>query len=386
MTLPKVNKASHVTSYKALKVGILLIIGIEFLNLAVKYDSLQFSSFLDTTQPLSQPSPPRNSADRVISIRSGASKDPTTASRIDMPAIGYGTCCRPTAKGEPLYESTKYFLEIGGKLIDTAVMYDNHKEIGRAIRDVVKNRSDIWITSKITDRRVKKGRQSTVEAVKKILNELQTPYLDLCLIHFPTKGKEKTIEIWKGLIDAVDSGLVRAIGVSNMNRLEILDLQEATGVMPAVNQIQYHPWTPKQWKDLVRWHMEHDIATTAYTSLGGSRFSNKSQGDGRGNVGGGGADYQLVLTELAQKYDATTNQVLLQWALGQTNVAVIPGSSNREHILENLNLPNFSLSAEERERLENAGPPQGWWDPQKGPVKMLADEATKAWVGDHVVS
>jgi diketogulonate reductase-like aldo/keto reductase len=174
-----------------------------------------------------------DSRENVISIRSGASDTPSEATRIAMPAIGYGTCCRNTAKGDPLYKS-----ELGGRLIDTAMIYDNHKNIGKAIQDSsdIVNRSDLWITSKIAVTRVQ-GRESTVKAVQKILRELKTTYLDLCLIHSPGKGKEATIDIWKGLIDAVNAGLVKAIGVSNMNQHEILDLQEATGVLPAVNQI-----------------------------------------------------------------------------------------------------------------------------------------------------
>lgn len=373
MTLPTLKRTRGASSRcpNVLKAVFLLCVGL----LVILHDDLlahRAVGTLGTTLAAT-----KSGREKVISIRSGASDNPSAAMRIDMPAIGYGTCCRKTAKGDPLYKSTKAFLELGGKLIDTAMIYDNHKDIGRAIQSSseIVNRSDIWITSKIAVSRVQ-GRENTVKAVKKILQELKTSYLDLCLIHSPGKGKEATIEIWKGLIDAVNAGLIKAIGVSNMNQHEILDLQEATGVLPAVNQIQYHPWTPKQWKDLVKWHTSNDIVTTAYTSLGGSRFYNEASKQ---------VEYPSALTDLAQKYHATPTQVLLQWALNQ-QVAVIPGSSSKAHIQENMELPEFRLTMEERERLEDVGPPSGWWDPKRGPIKMLDAEAMKAWIGDHVVS
>jgi diketogulonate reductase-like aldo/keto reductase len=166
---------------------------------------------------------------------------------------------------------------------------------------------------------------------EKTLSNPSTKYLDLCPIHSPGKGKKATI------IDAVNAGH------------EILDLQEATGVLPAINQIHSHPWTPKQWKDLVKWHTSNDIVTTACTSLGGSRFYNAASKQ---------IEYPSALTELAEKYHATPTQVLLQWALNQ-QVAVIPGSSSKSHIQENLELLEFTLTMDERDRLEGVGPPTG---------------------------
>jgi diketogulonate reductase-like aldo/keto reductase len=380
MTLPNMKgsrgTASRCSNMNVLKAMFVMCVG---LILVANNDLLTQSAVetLDTHAITATKNTSTSSREKVISVRSGASDTPSEATRIAMPAIGYGTCCRNTAKGDPLYKSTKIFLELGGRLIDTAMIYDNHKDIGKAIQDSsdIVSRSDLWITSKIAVTRIQ-GRENTVKAVQKILLELKTTYLDLCLIHSPGKGKKATIEIWKGLIDAVNAGLVKAIGVSNMNQYEILDLQEATGVLPAVNQIQYHPWTPKQWKDLVKWHTSNDIVTTAYTSLGGSRFTNAASKQ---------IEYPSALTELAEKYHTTPTQVLLRWALNQ-QVAVIPGSSSKAHIQENLELLDFTLTMDERDRLEGVGPPTGWWDPKRGPVKMLDDQATQAWIGDHVVS
>jgi len=294
-----------------------------------------------------------------------------------MPAMGYGTCCRRTAKGDDIYQSTLVYLKLGGRLIDTAMAYGNHGEIGKSIRDSGIERKEIWITSKIAVNKVKgKGIQGTFDAVKSILYELGVgSYLDLCLIHTQKLGKEETIQMWKGLIKAQNAGMVRSIGVSNFNRHEILDLQTATGVLPELNQIQYHPWTLPEWKELVRWQTKNGIATTAYNSLGGSRFhitQNKL------------LKWPPILTNLAERYLVTEAQVLLRWALNQ-NVAVIPGATSEEHIRENLNIPNFDLTDEEIEDLEKAGAPEGWWDLKRGPVKYPAEEANRAWKGDHTI-
>jgi Aldo/keto reductase family len=112
---------------------------------------------------------------RIVRLRSG----------LEMPTLGYGTCCRPSAKGEALYESTKFYLKHGGRLIDAAMSYGNHKELGRAVRDANISRHDIWITSKLTPDAVQ-SYDETVHAVDNILLELGTDYLDLILIHWPS--------------------------------------------------------------------------------------------------------------------------------------------------------------------------------------------------------
>jgi diketogulonate reductase-like aldo/keto reductase len=288
--------------------------------------------------------------------------------QIQMPAIGYGTCCRKTSKGQAIYDSTLTYLNMGGRLIDTAMAYKNHKEIGAAVKESKIKRNHLWITSKISVGKVS-GEKNTIKAVIQILEELNTEYLDLCLIHSPKKGKQETIEIWKGLIEAQRAGLVRAIGVSNMNKEEVLDLFRATSVLPAVNEIQFHPWTPSKWKDLVKWQTSQNIATIAYTSLGGSRFHSSSE-----------EDWPSIVGELSEKYHSKPTQILLKWALTQ-KVAVIPGSASPSHIQQNLfvGVPRFSLSEDEVQRLSSINPPSGWWDRKRGPNKFLNDQADQPW-------
>ena len=203
-------------------------------------------------------SPPQFGADvETVTLRSG----------IQMPAVGYGTCCRSTAKGKAVVESTIKYLKAGGKLIDTAMAYRNHKDIGKALRASGVAREAIWLTSKIAPSAVR-SRTDTVAACHDILKDLGVEYLDLLLIHSPKLGRAKTTDLWKGLIDLQKDGKVRAIGVSNMNWGEINDLETATGVAPEVNQIQFHPWTPKPWRDLAsRLQREKGIAVTACKCL-----------------------------------------------------------------------------------------------------------------------
>jgi len=281
-----------------------------------------------------------------------------------MPAIGYGTGGGRTASGEDMYQSTLVYLKLGGRLIDTAMAYRNHREIGKSIRDSGLERKEVWITSKISVKKVKgKGVQGTIDVIKNILDELDVgSYLDLCLIHSQKLGREETIQIWRGLIKAQKLSLVRFIGVSNFNRHEILDLQRATGVLPELNQIQYHPWASPEMKELVHWQTQNDITTIAYNSLGGRRFhtaKNKL------------LKWPLTLTNLAERYSVTEAQVLLRWAVNQ-KVAVIPGASSEEHMRENLIVPNFQLTDEEADNLVRAGAPKGWL--------VKKQEANRAWI------
>jgi diketogulonate reductase-like aldo/keto reductase len=305
------------------------------------------------------------------SLVRSVSKDTTISSarEIDkMPKIGYGTCCRASAKGEEVYKSTLAYLELGGRLIDTAMAYRNHAEIGRAVKKSGLERSEVWITSKVAPGKVSTY-DACLDAIDGILDELDMTYLDLLLIHTPKLGKAPTVELWKCLIEAKRIGKTKSIGVSNFNQGEIEDKAKATGQMPAANEIQIHPWSSPSWKALTKWQKEHNIATIAYTSLGGSRFdSTKSS-----------STWPHEVSELAKKYNATEAQILLKWAL-QNGLAVIPGSGSKKHIKENLlSEANFVMTDEELLSIENSSVPHGWWDPKRGHSKYTDEEAGLPW-------
>ena len=253
-----------------------------------------------------------------------------------MPLLGFGTCCRKTAKGAPLIASTKEYLAQGGRLIDTAQMYGNHRDLGFAIRASGIPREHIWLTSKVNTKRVT-TKKAAFDACVQSAQELGVEYIDLMLIHGVwTLSAEQAADVWRGLIDAKAAGKVRHIGVSNFERSDLEKLISATGVKPAVHQLEYHPFVPQGVHQLVSWCQEHGIAVTAYGSLGSS--SNRAKGD--------------EVAKVAQAHGVSSAALLLRWALNR-GVAVIPGATSAEHIRENLALPEVKLSTEEIARISS---------------------------------
>lgn len=260
-----------------------------------------------------------------------------------MPAVGYGTCCRATSRGPPLIESTLAYLANGGRLIDTAQLYTNHRDLAVAIRESGIPRDQLWVTSKLQVKALN-AETDVIKAVDVCLEELNLDYVDLMLLHGGDGwgiGYARDESLWRGLISAKRAGKVRSIGVSNHNRQEIERLAASTGELPAVNQLEFHPWVPPETKELVRWCQGKGIAVTAYGSLGGS--ANKAEGD--------------VAAQLAKKYGVSSAQVLLRWAVDQ-GVAVIPGATTEAHIREDLELLGFQLDARDAKLLEAASAPE----------------------------
>lgn len=274
-----------------------------------------------------------------------------TGSAKKMPLIGFGTCCRASAKGKPLIRSTLIYLSSGGRLIDTAQMYDNHRDLAKAIHESGVPRDEIWVTSKLNtatnEMRLKKAIRTEEDAMRNVnlcLEELGLEYLDLLLIHGAWDNPVEVQEaIWRGLIAAKAAGKVKNIGVSNFNQAQIQNLKTKTGVLPAAHELEYHPWVPKETHDLVRWCQKEGIAVTAYGSLGGSKNAAASQAAQR----------------VAKKYGLSKAQVLLSWALNK-GVAVIPGATSQEHIEQNLATPAGLLTKDDMDLLESSGPPESW--------------------------
>eukprot|EP00931_Biecheleriopsis_adriatica_P043402 TRINITY_DN24816_c0_g1_i1.p1 TRINITY_DN24816_c0_g1~~TRINITY_DN24816_c0_g1_i1.p1 ORF type:complete len:349 (-),score=56.92 TRINITY_DN24816_c0_g1_i1:152-1198(-) len=269
-----------------------------------------------------------------------------SGSSMAMPPIGFGTCCRPSAKGKALIQSASIYLAAGGRLIDTAQMYRNHKDLAVAIRKANIPRAELWVTSKVNNRKKALAQADVVNAVEESLEELGLDYIDLMLLHqSPTKWRKTNAEAateWKGLIEAQKSGKVRSIGVANFNREEIENLIAQTGVTPASNQIEFHPWVPLEMKELVKWCQSRGIAVTAYGSLGSS--FNKASG--------------AVVDKIAQANRVSNAEVLLRWALDK-EVAVIPGATSEDHIKENLQIASstFHLSPDDSLQLEGGKKP-----------------------------
>jgi diketogulonate reductase-like aldo/keto reductase len=258
---------------------------------------------------------------------STAMKQPTVAvagSAKAMPMLGFGT-----AHGD-VFESTKTYLAMGGRHIDTAHLYRNQKHIARAIKESAVPREELWVTSKVwiprADKYARELAAETAEDAEKYvdraLNELDLEYIDLMLLHAPSASTLNDVELWRGLIKAQKKTKVKSIGVSNYDISQIQALEEATGVRPAVNQFHYNPFSRQQTRDLVEWCKKHGVIVEAYGSV-------KDQGKDMAKV-----------RAAAVKHNMNDAQYLLRWALNR-GVVVIPGSAKPEHIKANLNVPEF---------------------------------------------
>lgn len=256
--------------------------------------------------------------------------------------IGFGTCCRASATGQDLEKSLLTYFALGGKLVDTAQTYGNHKNIANAIRVSGIPREELWVTTKINTLGLTSA-GDVFASVRSSLQELDLKYIDLVLLHTAAHNATLRTAQWKGLVSARLAGLVGQIGVSNWNKEHIKELVLGGMEKPAVNQLEYHPWSPPVYYELVQWCQNEGIMVTAYGSLGGE----------------GSKDEGVVAHQLAASHGVTAAQLLLRWAVSQ-GVAVIPGATSEQHIAENMKTPSFSLSVKEFQALRNSPMPQGW--------------------------
>jgi methylglyoxal/glyoxal reductase len=261
-----------------------------------------------------------------------------------MPQVGFGVYRMDS--GSECYQAVLWGLEVGYRLVDTAAVYGNEQDVGRAIADSKIPREDIFITTKLSTG--SHGYKQAIAAAQVSLDKLQTSYIDLLLMHSPF-GK-RIVETWDAMIQLQKDGKVKSIGVSNFNIKHLEALKEHGRPMPAVNQFELHPLNYKERKELVEYCKKHNITITAYGSL----FSGKRE------------RYQdPVLQSLAKKYEKSVPQVLLRWALDQ-GIAVIPkSSSSKTRLQENLAVLDFSLTLDEVQSISAMeGAPLGeYWDP-----------------------
>ena len=246
----------------------------------------------------------------------------TIAPGVEMPLVGFGTW---EATGEDALRA----LEAGYRHIDTATMYRNEDQIGRALRESGLARNDVFVTTKLPPENAGRERE-TIEAS---LAALGLDHVDLWLIHWPPDG-DASAEVWQRFVEIAEEGLTRAIGVSNYDAGQIDEITEATGVAPAVNQI---PWSPALYDPaVVAAHRARGIALEGY-----SPFKTSDLGD-------------PVLTEIAERHGVTTRQVVLRWHVDHEFV-VIPKSSDPARIAANFDVFGFSLDAAEVARIDALG-------------------------------
>jgi diketogulonate reductase-like aldo/keto reductase len=241
---------------------------------------------------------------------------------VAMPMVGFGTW---QMQGQQAQVAVRHALQAGYRHLDTATIYRNEAEVGRAIAGSGLDRSDIFVTTKLPPGNAGRARATIAES----LRALGTSYVDLWLVHWPPR-RGASPRLWQEFLAIRDEGLCRAVGVSNYSVAEIDELIAATGERPAVNQI---PWSPSQYDPaLLAAHAKRKVAVEGYSSLKNTRLRNP------------------VLAEIAAAHGVTPAQVVLRWHL-ELGIIVIPTSARPERIESNLDLFSFSLTADDMARL-----------------------------------
>ncbi|MFI7075718.1 aldo/keto reductase [Micromonospora sp. NPDC049903] len=248
---------------------------------------------------------------------------------VRIPLLGFGTW---QATGETGYQAVLAALDAGYRHIDTATMYGNEEEVGRAVRESGLRREDVFITTKLPPEQVGRERE-TIEAS---LRALGLEYVDLWLLHWPPSDPGDLIPAWREMLAARDENLARAVGVSNFSTPQIDELIQATEENPAVNQIK---WSPRLY-DRQR-HTEHrdrGVVLEGYSPFKASDLSDP------------------VLTRIAGAHNVSPAQVVLRWHLDHEIVA-IPKSVTPDRIRANADVFGFSLNAEEMRDIDALGTP-----------------------------
>ncbi|GLZ09259.1 putative oxidoreductase [Actinomadura sp. NBRC 104412] len=243
-----------------------------------------------------------------------------------LPLIGFGTW---QLRSKAAYESVRAALDIGYRHVDTATLYRNESEVGRAVKDSGVDREQVFITTKLRPSDARHARRS----LESSLRLLDTGYVDLWLVHWPP-GRDELVPTWEELLSAQDEGLARNVGVSNYSPAQIDLLTKATGRQPAVNQI---PWSPAQHDPaLLEEHRRRGVVVEGYSGLKNTDLRHP------------------VLTGIAQRHGVTTAQVVLRWHL-EHDIVILPRSSRRERIAANVDLEGFDLTPEDVSAIDAFG-------------------------------
>ena len=241
---------------------------------------------------------------------------------VTMPMAGIGTFLLSPDEAEA---SVLYALECGYRLIDTANAYLNEKAVGRAMKKSGVARRDILLETKLWP-----AYYEQEDAVDRTLKRLDTDHIDLLLIHQPAGNY---LSGYRLMEKAYDEGKVRAIGLSNFNEEQIREILAVCKVRPTVLQTEAHPYS--QEKKLKEFLRDESIVAQAWYPLG---------------HGDKALINEPLFSKLAEKYGKTNAQIILRWHIQSGNI-VIPGSKSREHIKDNFDLFDFSLTDDERDQI-----------------------------------
>jgi len=245
------------------------------------------------------------------------------ASGRPMPLLGLGTW---QARGRDARDAVRIALELGYRHIDTATMYGNESEVGKAVAESGVPRDELFVTTKLPPSRAGHERETLLES----LGALGSGYVDLWLIHWPPSGGARP-DVWERMLQLQAEGLARELGVSNYSLRQIDELERATGRLPAVNQIE---WSPSLFdREVLDGHRSRGVQLEGYSPL---RTTNLR-------------DRELV--GIAERHGVTAAQVVLRWHL-EHRIVAIPKSTNAGRIAENADLFGFELTPSEVEQLD----------------------------------
>jgi diketogulonate reductase-like aldo/keto reductase len=252
-----------------------------------------------------------------------------------VPAIGFGTV---SLRGEAGIAAMTSAVEAGYRLFDTAVNYENEREVGEALRRSGLPREEFLVTSKIPGR--DHGYDAAIASTRGSLERLGLDHLDLHLIHWPNPSRDLYVDTWRALVDLREEGLVRSIGVSNFTRRHLDRIIAETGVAPSLNQVELHPWFPQP--ELRRDHEELGIRTEAWSPLAKRRAPFA----------------EAPVRAAAEAHGVTPAQVVLRWHV-QLGSLAIPKSATPSRQRENLDVFGFELTDDEVDAISALGRPDG---------------------------
>jgi diketogulonate reductase-like aldo/keto reductase len=252
--------------------------------------------------------------------------DTATLAAGRMPLLGFGTW---QIKGPDAADAVRTALEAGYRHLDTATIYDNEAEVGEGLRESGVPRDEVFLTTKCPPQHA--GRE--IETLRRSLEALGTDRVDLWLIHWPAEGGWSR-GMWEAFVHARQEGLARDIGVSNFDAALLDEVASATGVTPAVNQVE---WSPRLYDaEVLAQHRDRGIVLEGYSGLRGGVLDDPA------------------VAGVAQETGRTPAQVIVRWHL-QHGVVVIPKSAHPDRIRENADVAGFELTAEQMESLNGLG-------------------------------
>ena len=240
-----------------------------------------------------------------------------------LPQLGFGTYRLTGADGVDAIVSA---IDAGYRLLDTAVNYENETEVGEAVRRAGVDREELIVTTKIPGR--DHGYDEAIESARGSLGRLGLERIDLLLIHWPNPSVGRYRETFRAMVDLRERGLVRSVGVSNFTERMLQELIDDTGVIPAVNQVEMHPYFPQA--PLRAFHAERGIRTESWSPLAR-----------RTDLLG-----EAVIGEVAAAHGVTATQAVLRWHV-QLSSTPIPKSARPQRQRENADVFGFTLSDDE---------------------------------------